>query len=57
MQARKGTEIDVNAMMHLFDNVGTNAAMLEQFVAENMTVDEFIYEKLLDARKELAAFP
>ena len=57
VQARIGTEIDVKAMMHLFDNVGTNAAMLNQFVSGKMTVDEFISEKLLDAESELVAFP
>jgi hypothetical protein len=57
VQARIGTEVDAKAMMHLFDNVGTNAAMLNKFIAKSMTVDEFISEKLQETRRELVAFP
>ena len=57
IRARNGVDVvDVKEMMHLFDNVGTNAAKLLTFVSRNVRVDEFIDDQLGKARQNLVAF-
>ena len=57
IRARNGVDVvDVKEMMHLFDNVGTNAAKLLKFVSQNVRVDEFIAAELADANQDLVAF-
>ena len=57
IRARKGIYVDEKEMMHLFDNVGTNAAGLFSFLNKDMSVDEFIAEKMESAKDDLIAFP
>jgi hypothetical protein len=58
VQARKCVD-DVNEkdMMRLFDNVGTNAADLVDFLNGAMSVDEFIADRMDYETHELESFP
>jgi hypothetical protein len=49
--------VNEKEMMRLFDNVGTNAATLECFLNGAMSVDEFIAERMEDAKGDLVVFP
>jgi hypothetical protein len=59
IKARRGAVVDEEKeeMMRLFDNVGTNAAMLLSFVNQGGSVDAFIQERLENAAQDLAVFP
>ena len=57
VRTRKGVDVNEKEMMRLFDNVGTTASTLECFLNEPMSVDEFIADRMKDARQSLAAFP
>ena len=57
---RNGIDVNVKEMMRLFDNVGTNAATLETFLnrdTTDMSVDEFIADRMLRSEADLVAFP
>lgn len=41
----------------LFDCIGTNAADLDCFLAEDMSVDEFIAHKVRQVKDDLTSFP
>jgi hypothetical protein len=57
VRTRKGVDVNEKEMMRLFDNVGTTASTLECFLNEPMSVDEFIADRMRDARQSLVAFP
>jgi hypothetical protein len=57
VRTRKGVDVNEKEMMCLFDNVGTNAADLEAFLNQDMSVDEFIADRMEDAEHDLVAFP
>jgi hypothetical protein len=54
---RKGVDVDEKEMMRLFDSVGTNAATLETFLNKDMSVDEFIADRMQKSETALVAFP
>jgi hypothetical protein len=54
---RKGVDVNEKEMMRLSDSVGTNAADLESFLNGAMSVDEFIADRMEDAKGDLVAFP
>ena len=56
IRARQGVDMDEKEMMRLFDNVGTNAATLECFLNEHVSIDEFIAIRMANAREDLVAF-
>ena len=49
--------IDEKDMKKLFDNAGTNPATLEKYLNCKESVDDFVKQKLDEAKKELVAFP
>jgi hypothetical protein len=59
IKARRGAVVDEEEeeMKRLFDNVGTNAAMLLSFVNQGGSVDAFIQERLDTAAQDLVVIP
>ena len=57
VRRRKGIAMDEEEMMHLFENIGTNAVQLEDFLNGSMSVDEFIADRMAKAKRDLVAFP
>jgi hypothetical protein len=56
-RTRKVVDVNATEMIRLFDNVGTNAADLEFFLNGAESVDEFIADRMGDARLSLVEFP
>jgi hypothetical protein len=57
VRRRKGIAMDEEEMMRLFQNIGTTAATLENFLDGTMSVDEFIVDNLAAATHDLEKFP
>ena len=54
---RKGVDVNEKEMRRLFDNIGTTAATLGAFLNGDMSVDEFIADRMATAEQDLVAFP
>ena len=57
VRTRKGVDVNATEMIRLFDNVGTNAADLEDFLNGVESVDEFIAYRIKLAKHDLEKFP